>query len=351
MPNLRDALVGYADWLGYGHGERADRWIARLEVNRPEIEAFRAARVPECGAYRAWRTTPAAARGVRASSEELPRDAEQARREAARRGELHAFTWVAPSVPAMPPGEGLLRGVPVAVKDLMRVAGAPLSGGGRAIGRETQAHDAEVVARLRRAGAVIVGLANLHEFAYGITSDNPHFGRVVNPAAPDRIPGGSSGGSAAAIAAGIVPLAVGTCTAGSVRIPAACCGIVGFKPSYDAVPREGVLDLAPTLDHVGPMGRSVEACARMFAAMLDLPEEPAWIADGLAGRRVARLRGYFEQPLDAEVRRALDEAMQAAAADGAACIDQAIAGMELAPAIQFNTICPEAAAVHSDLLP
>ncbi|MGE5096499.1 MAG: amidase, partial [Betaproteobacteria bacterium] len=124
-----------------------------------------------------------------------------------------------------------------------------------------------------------------------------------------------------------------------------------FKPSYDAVPREGVLDLAPTLDHVGPMGRSVEACARMFAAMLDAREEPAWMTDDLAGRKAARLRGYFDQPLDPEVRRAVDEAMQAAAADGAACIEHTIEGMELAPAIQFNTICPEAAAVHADRLP
>jgi aspartyl-tRNA(Asn)/glutamyl-tRNA(Gln) amidotransferase subunit A len=232
----------------------------------------------------------------------------------------------------------------------MRVAGAPLSGGGRAMGRETQTRDAEVVRRLRRAGATIVGLTNLHEFAYGITSDNPHFGRVVNPAARDRIPGGSSGGSAAAVAAGIVPLTVGTCTAGSVRIPAACCGIVGFKPSYDAVPREGVLDLAPTLDHVGPMGISVDACARMFAAMLDMDAEPAWQYESLAGQRAARLRGYFEDPIDPEVLRAVDATMSAMAADGAACGDLSIEGMELAPAIQFNTICPEAAAVHSDLM-
>ncbi|HET9652764.1 MAG TPA: amidase, partial [Usitatibacter sp.] len=341
----------YADWLGYGHGERADRWIARLEVNRPEIEAFRAARVPECGAYRAWRTLPAPARGVRASGEPLPRDAERARGEAEAQRELNAFTWIAPPASGEGRAAGLLAGVPVAVKDLMRVAGAPLSGGGRAIGREVQGRDAEVVARLRRAGAVIVGLTNLHEFAYGITSDNPHFGRVVNPAARDRIPGGSSGGSAAAVAARIVPLAVGTCTAGSVRIPAACCGIVGFKPSYDAVPREGVLDLAPTLDHVGPMGASVAACARMFAAMLDMAEEPAWCIEGLAGRKAARLRGYFDQPLDPEVRRAVDDAMKAAAAEGAACSETTIDGMELAPAIQFNTICPEAAAVHADLLP
>jgi aspartyl-tRNA(Asn)/glutamyl-tRNA(Gln) amidotransferase subunit A len=172
----------------------------------------------------------------------------------------------------------------------------------------------------------------------------------VNPVAPSRIPGGSSGGSAAAVAAGIVPLAVGTCTAGSVRIPAACCGIVGFKPSYDAVPRIGVLDLAPTLDHVGPMGISVDACARMFAAMLDLREEPAWQLDGLAGVKAARLRGYFDEPLDPGVRRAVDEAIAALANDGAACADRSIEGMALAPAIQFNTICPEAAAVHSDLI-
>jgi Asp-tRNA(Asn)/Glu-tRNA(Gln) amidotransferase A subunit family amidase len=125
---------------------------------------------------------------------------------------------------------------------------------------------------------------------------------------------------------------------------------VGFKPSYDAVPREGVLDLAPTLDHVGPMGISVDACARMFAAMLDMSEEPPWQEHSLAGKKAARLRGYFDEPLDADVRRAVDEAMAAMAHDGASCIEHSFEGMELAPAIQFNTICPEAAAVHADLL-
>jgi len=350
MPSFRDSLVGYSDWLGYGHGERVDAWVARLDYNGPELEAFRRAALPDCAAYRAWRTTPEAARGVRASKVDLRRDVEAARRQAIEREELKAFTFVSPTSLPEPPREGLLAGVPIAIKDLMRVAGMPLSGGGRAIGREVQARDAEVVARLRRAGASIIGLTNLHEFAYGITSDNPHFGRVVNPAAPDRIPGGSSGGSAAAVAAGIVPLAVGTCTAGSVRIPAACCGIVGFKPSYDAVPREGVLDLSPTLDHVGPMGVSVDACARMFAAMLDMTEEPPWQEHSLAGKKAARLRGYFEEPIDAEVRAAVDEAMAAMGNDGASCVDHTIDGIELAPAIQFNTICAEAAAVHADLL-
>jgi len=200
------------------------------------------------------------------------------------------------------------------------------------------------VARLRRAGAVVIGLTNLHELAYGITSDNPRFGRVVNPAARDRIPGGSSGGSAAAVAAGVVEAALGTDTAGSIRIPAACCGIVGFKPSYDALPRDGVLDLAPSLDHVGPMTRDVEGAAALFAAMHDDADVPAWARDDLAGVTIARLRGFFDEPLDRDVRAAMDSAVAALAGDGARFVDREIAGVELAPAIQFNTIAPEATA-------
>jgi Asp-tRNA(Asn)/Glu-tRNA(Gln) amidotransferase A subunit family amidase len=347
--SLTETLAGFAGWLGYGHPERARSWAARLEVNAPEIEAFRAASLPECAAYRPWRSTPFAARGTRHGDETLPVDVAQALARARAHPELNAFTWLAPVTPRGLPG--LLAGVPIVVKDLMRVAGAPLTAGSHAFEEHVPREDALVVARLHAAGAAIVGLANLHEFAYGITSDNPRFGRVVNPAAPDRIPGGSSGGSAAAVAAGIVPLAVGTDTAGSIRIPAACCGIVGFKPSYDAVPRQGVLDLAPTLDHVGPMGRSVAACARMFAAMLEVEHEPRWALESLAGLRVARLRGYFDSPLDAEVRAAVDDAAAAVVRDGAACGEHAIEGMALAPAIQFNTIAHEAAAVHSDRLP
>jgi aspartyl-tRNA(Asn)/glutamyl-tRNA(Gln) amidotransferase subunit A len=229
----------------------------------------------------------------------------------------------------------------------MHVRGMPLTGGGKAIGAVVSDRDAAVVARLRRAGAAIVGLTNLHEFAYGITSANPHFGAVVNPAAPDRIPGGSSGGSAAAVAAGIVRLAVGTDTAGSIRIPAACCGIVGFKPTYDAVPREGVLDLGTSLDHVGPMARRVEEAAALFAAMLGLDDVPAWGYAGLRGARVARLRGYFEEPIDAEVLAAVDAAARALEAQGARVADATIPGMELAAAIQLNTLCAEAGAVHA----
>ncbi|HET9471099.1 MAG TPA: amidase family protein, partial [Usitatibacter sp.] len=224
-PPFREALVGYAEWLGYGHGERADAWLARLEVNRPELDAFRAAPVPEAQPDAPCAAAVAPADGEPAASPRMPADAPQALERARACPELHAFTWLPVQAPAG--GPGLLAGVPVAVKDLMAVRGAPLTGGSRALEDGVPDADAEVVARLRRAGAVVIGLANLHELAYGITSDNPRFGRVVNPAAPDRIPGGSSGGSAAAIAAGIVRAAVGTDTAGSIRIPAACCGIVG----------------------------------------------------------------------------------------------------------------------------
>jgi len=229
----------------------------------------------------------------------------------------------------------------------MHVSGMPLTAGSRAIGAEVSSRDAEIVSRLREAGAVVIGLTNLHELAYGITSANPHFGRVVNPAAPGRIPGGSSGGSAAAVASGVVRLAIGTDTAGSIRIPAACCGIVGFKPSFDVLPRDGVLDLGPTLDHVGPMARSVEDCATMFAALLGRDSVPPWAYSDLRGRGFARLRGYFEDPLDAQVAAALDEAQDALRGDGAAMADAAVAGMELAAAIQLVTLCSEAGAVHA----
>jgi aspartyl-tRNA(Asn)/glutamyl-tRNA(Gln) amidotransferase subunit A len=127
---------------------------------------------------------------------------------------------------------------------------------------------AESVRRAEAAGYTNVGKTNLHEFAYGITSENVHYGTVPNPVAPGRIAGGSSGGSAAALAAGLVEAALGTDSGGSIRIPAACCGVVGFKPTYDLVPSEGCFPLAPSFDHVGPMGRSVEECVALLKALV-----------------------------------------------------------------------------------
>jgi aspartyl-tRNA(Asn)/glutamyl-tRNA(Gln) amidotransferase subunit A len=341
-----EALAGYAGWLGHGHADRAAAWVSRLEMNAPEIDAFRAAPTPGAPAYQALPTRVEAPNGASAGDARLPTDAREALERARQRKDLNAFTYLPERLE--PAGRGILAGVPIAVKDLMCVKGMPFTAGSAAMDAQVATRDAEVVARLRRAGAVVVGLANLHEFAYGITSDNPRFGRVVNPAAPSRIPGGSSGGSAAAIAAGIVPLAIGTDTAGSIRVPAACCGIAGFKPSYDALPREGIFDLAYSLDHVGPMGRSVEDCAVMFAAMLGLAAVPKWTRRDLGGVKVARLGGYFDEPLDEQVRAAVDEAAAAATRDGASVSRRDIEGMELASAIRLNTISAEATAYHAE---
>lgn len=143
-----------------------------------------------------------------------------------------------------------LEGVPIAIKDNIAVAGQPFSGGSRALGAAPASMDAKTVAVLREAGAIVIGKTNLHEFAFGVTSNNPVFGPVANPRAPGRCAGGSSGGSAAAVAAGIVPVALGTDTGGSGRIPAAFCGCTGFRPTTGRYPLAGVMQLTWTLDTV-----------------------------------------------------------------------------------------------------
>jgi len=156
----------------------------------------------------------------------------------------------------------------LAVKDLLDTAGLTTTYGSTIFADHVPKESAESVRLLEAAGYATAGKTNLHEFAYGVTSENPHFGTVPNPAAPGRIAGGSSGGSAAALAAGLVELALGTDSAGSIRIPAACCGVVGFKPTYGLVSTHGCFPLAPTHDHVGPMARSVEACALAMEALV-----------------------------------------------------------------------------------
>ena len=345
---LQDALVGLADWQGYPRGERAAAWLARLEVNRPEIDAFRAAPIPDAPQYVARPATLARPEGATSGERSRPMDPHEAHAKARSAAALNAFTFIPDKVARA--GTGLLAGVPIAVKDLMQVAGMPLSGGGKALGRQVATRDAEIIARMKRAGAIVVGLTNLHEFAYGITSDNAHFGRVVNPAAPTRIPGGSSGGSGAAVAAGIVRHATGTDTGGSIRVPAACCGVVGFKPSYDALPREGVLDLAASLDHVGPITKSVDDGATMFAAMLGMDAMPRWVRRDLSGVRAACLGGYFAEPLDPEVAAAVEEAMAALERDGARRGHATVPGVEISAALLLMTIAPEATGFHADRL-
>ena len=165
------------------------------------------------------------------------------------------------------PGEPR-EGIALGVKDLFDTAGLTTTYGSAIFAEHVPVDTAEAVRRLEAAGYANVGKTNLHEFAYGTTSENQHFGNVPNPIAPDRIAGGSSGGSAAALAAGLVDAALGSDTGGSIRIPAACCGIVGFKPTHGLVPLQGCFPLAPSLDHGGPMARDVRECAEMLAALV-----------------------------------------------------------------------------------
>lgn len=244
---------------------------------------------------------------------------------------------------------GPLAGVPVAVKDLMPVTGYPMTCGTRAIEAQEQQHDAEVVARLRAAGALVMGTTNLHELAYGVTSANVHFGSVGNPVASGRIPGGSSGGSAAAVAAGLAAIGVGTDTGGSIRIPAACCGIVGFKGSYDAVTRQGVRPLAFTLDHVGPLARNAADAALAFEIMAGLPAGCA-SAKQVDRPRFVRPPGFFFAHVEGAVREAAEAAIGRLSAAGAQVDECAIEGIEHSPAVQFITLCTEACQANWELL-
>ena len=158
-------------------------------------------------------------------------------------------------------------GIALAVKDLFDTAGLTTTYGSAIFTEHVPDRTAEAVRRLEGAGYANVGKTNLHEFAYGITSQNPHFGTVSNPLAPGRLAGGSSGGSAAALAAGLADAALGTDSGGSIRIPASWCGVTGFKPSHGLVPLDGCFPLAPSFDHAGPMARTVADCVAMLEVL------------------------------------------------------------------------------------
>jgi Asp-tRNA(Asn)/Glu-tRNA(Gln) amidotransferase A subunit family amidase len=198
-------------------------------------------------------------------------------------------------------------GIRLAVKDLLDTAGLKTTYGSAVFAEHVPIRSAECVRLAEAGGYANVGKTNLHEFAYGVTSENPHFGTVPNPLASGRIAGGSSGGSAAALSAGLAEAALGTDSGGSIRIPAACCGIVGFKPTYDLVSIDGCFPLAPSFDHVGPMARTVDDCAGLLAVIapgfaadeLGSLEEivvgTTWIdeADPLVSQRVLEAAGRF----------------------------------------------------------
>jgi aspartyl-tRNA(Asn)/glutamyl-tRNA(Gln) amidotransferase subunit A len=245
---------------------------------------------------------------------------------------------------------GPLHGVPLAIKDLADVAGTVTGAGSPKLSGNLAARDAEVVARLRAAGAVVVGKTRTHEFAYGVLTPG-----TVNPWDPGRIAGGSSGGSAAAVAAGMVSAALGTDTAGSIRIPAACCGVVGFKPTWGRVPAAGVFPLSWSCDHVGPIAGDVAGAALLFEVMAGDPApaapapEPGRRPPGAGGPRIGRLAAEALGPVDPPVTAALDELCERLEAAGAR-IDEVTLPLPAARAAVAAIVLAEAAAAHARLL-
>ncbi|HWF36771.1 MAG TPA: amidase family protein, partial [Solirubrobacteraceae bacterium] len=213
-------------------------------------------------------TAAAAAERVRAGELD-PTELYDAYRSRAAADELNAFTWVAETAPE--PGaarEAPLGGVPLAVKDLFCTEGVPSQAGSRILEGYRPPYTATVVAKLADAGAPLLGKTNQDEFAMGSSNENSGFGPVLNPWDTSRVPGGSSGGSAAAVAAGLAPWAIGTDTGGSIRQPAALCGIVGVKPTYGACSRYGMIAFASSLDQAGPLTRDVTDAALLLAHMV-----------------------------------------------------------------------------------
>jgi aspartyl-tRNA(Asn)/glutamyl-tRNA(Gln) amidotransferase subunit A len=211
---------------------------------------------------------------------------------------------------AIPPDErGPLHGLTLAVKDLIDVAGLPTRAGSSFFRRDPE-YDAPVVAMLRRAGVLVVGKTNTHEFAWGITTENPHYGRTANPWDPARIVGGSSGGSGAAVAADLADIALGTDTLGSIRIPAALNGISGLRPATGAVPIDDIFPLAIGLDTVGAFARDLETVRRAYGVMAGTP-----VSDWTV-RRACRLRGGKWDRVEPAVSAALDAAAKTLRAGG-----------------------------------
>ena len=253
---------------------------------------------------------------------------------------------------------GALWGVPIAVKDIIDVAGTPMTAASKLLESNVPTTDAHVVERLKAAGAIIVGKLNTHEFAYGATTTSPHFGPAHNPWSRDRICGGSSGGSASAVAAGLAPGTLGTDTAGSVRVPSALCGVTGLRPTTGRVSNRGVVPVAWSFDTVGPIATTAEDCALIMNAIAGHdPDDPSTVevavpnyldtlSQDLKGLRIGVIRTLFESGINPQVSKTVAQALQAFKALGARVTDIEIPHFESFGSIQQSMQFPQATAVH-----
>ena len=306
------------------------------------------------------------------SSEVSAREVAQAslKRIESRNGALGAFTDVTATRAlakaeaidaARARGESLgpLAGAPFAVKNLFDIEGLPTRAGAK-INRDRApaTTDATIITRLEAAGAVLIGALNMGEFAYDFTGENAHDGPSRNPHDLERMTGGSSGGSGAAVAGGLVPIALGTDTNGSIRVPSSLCGLFGLKPTYGRLTRAGVFPFVASLDHVGPLARFPGDLALAYDSMLgrddrdpaqaDMPATPVSpsLEDGVAGLRIARLGGYFARSADAGALAAVDTVARALKADRV----MELAGAEAARSAAYLISMVEGGALHLDRL-
>ena len=257
---------------------------------------------------------------------------------------------------------GPLHGIPIAHKDLYETAGIRTTGGAKIHANHIPRDDCTVATRLRAAGTILLGKLNTHEYAYGVTTDNPHFGPTRNPWDPQRIPAGSSGGSGAAIAAGLATAATGTDTGGSIRMPASVCGVVGLKPTYGRVSKQGVLPLSYLFDHTGPLTRTVMDAGLMFNVMagydpadpasLRLPNEDvlSGIDGGIRGLRIGVPRGYFFAQLEEDVATVVEEALAELGRLGARVREVDIPGVPEGVGGLFGHVLAEAQEIHAHAL-
>ena len=249
---------------------------------------------------------------------------------------------------------GPLTGIPLAVKDIFNVAGVRTTCGSKILANYISPYDATAIARLREQGAVILGKLNMDEFAMGSSNENSASGPVRNPWDLDRVPGGSSGGSAAAIAAGQALATLGTDTGGSIRQPASHCGVVGLKPTYGRVSRYGVIAYASSLDQVGPLARNVEDCALLLGAVAGydpadstsvdtpVPDYLTSLRNGVRGKKIGLPKEYFIEGLDPDVKRAVEAAIQTYQQLGAEIVEVSLPHTDYAVACYYLIATAEA---------
>jgi aspartyl-tRNA(Asn)/glutamyl-tRNA(Gln) amidotransferase subunit A len=257
---------------------------------------------------------------------------------------------------------GPLHGIPVGLKDLFNTGGIRTTSGTRLFDNFIPRQDCTVAARFHQAGAILLGKLNMHQLAYGPTGENPDYGHMHNPWDPDRFAGGSSGGSGSATAAGQCTITMGSDTGGSVRIPAALCGIVGLKPTYGLVSRHGLTPLSWCMDHPGPMVRTVEDAALTMNAIAGydpkdiassravVPDYTTALTGDVRGLRIGVPKEYFEVPLDSEVSQVVRKAIDLLGELGASVREVSFPMYQHAQAISGTILMAEAAAYHRELL-